>query len=169
MAKQSNFEFRYEFLGREFLTWLWFASERDNGNVKCGDLRVRVELSDALTIESAGNIREATQIRAECPSQTEEARTALRVGKKVARAKLGLDVGERRFEVTIDSGLHMSAVRLPTLMAGDDAMKMEERLRLLSELEAIVFGLYSDFLTLRTGDGWQTESRAIGDWVQEVA
>lgn len=162
---------RFAFLGREFLTWLWFASETNNGFIAVPDLgNIRVEFGQRLTLESAGNVREGSTVSADAPSQTEEARTALRVGKKVARARLLLDLGERHFEVGLDAEtLTYSGVKLPALMAGDDAMKTEERLRLLDEIEAIVDGLYMTFVNLRRDESqWEPVREALRTWVQEV-
>lgn len=162
---------RYAFLGREFLTWLWFASETNNGVIDVPDLGpVRVEFGQRLTLESAGNVREGSTVSADAPSQTEEARTALRVGKKVARARLFLDQGERHFEVGLDAEtLTYAGVKLPALMAGDDAMKVEERLRLLDEVENIVDSLYVLFVNLRRDESlWAPVREALRTWVQEV-
>ena len=163
---------RFAFLGREFLTWLWFASEGNGGIVEVPELGpIRVEFGQRLTLESAGNVREGSTVQADAPSQTEEARTALRVGKKVARARLFLDLGERHFEVGLDAEtLTFAGVKLPTLMAGDDAMKTEERLRLLDEIENIVDTLYVTFVNLRRDEAaWAPVREAIRAWVQEVA
>lgn len=163
---------RFAFLGREFLTWLWFASETNNGFIEVPDLgNVRVEFGQRLTLESAGNVREGSTVSADAPSQTEEARTALRVGKKVARARLLLDLGERHFEVGLDAEtLTFAGAKLPALMAGDDAMKVQERLHLLDELEAIVDTLYVMFIRLRRDEEqWAPVREAMRTWVQEVA
>lgn len=163
---------RFAFLGREFLTWLWFESETHNGAVEVPELgQVRVEFGQRLTLESAGNVREGSTVQADAPSQTEEARTALRVGKKVARARLLLDVGERHFEVGLDAEtLTFAGVKLPTLMASEDALRIEERLRLLDEVENIVDTLYVQFVNLRRDEAvWAPVREQIRAWVQEVA
>ena len=168
---QDNRE-RFAFLGREFLTWLWFHTENHGGFVEAAELgRVRVDFGQRLTLESAGNVREGSTVKADAPSQAEEARTALRVGKKVARARLLLDLGDRHYELGLDAEtLTFAGVKLPTLMAGDAAMRVEERLRLLEEIENIVDTLYITFVNLRREEAaWAPVREAIRAWVQEVA
>ena len=174
MADRSD---RYGFLGREFLTWLWYATDANNGLIDVPDLgHVRVEFGQRLTLESVGNVREGSTVNADAPSQTEEARTALRVGKKVSRARLLIDVSggaegiERHFEVALDAEtLTFSGVKLPTLMATDEAMRLEERLRLMDELENLVDTLYTQFVSTRRDESaWGPVREAIRAWVQET-
>jgi hypothetical protein len=172
MGKQSNFELNYEFIGREFLTWLWWASEVNGGKIPCtidksGDL-LRVELTNSLMIESAGNVNEATTVKADGPGQTEEARTALRVGKKVAKCRLSLDYGAWHFECNLDSYLTISGARLPYLLAVDDPRNIDERLRLLGNLELIVYKTFANFINIRTGPEWDKHEDALREWVQNA-
>lgn len=168
---------RYGFLGREFLTWLWYATDANNGVVEVPDLGpIRVEFGQRLTLESVGNVREGSTVNADAPSQTEEARTALRVGKKVSRARLQIDVLggteglERHFEVALDAEtLTFSGVKLPSLMATDEAMRLEERLRLMDELENLVDTLYTQFVTTRKEEAtWAPVRESIRTWVQQA-
>lgn len=163
---------RFAFLGREFLTWLWFEAERSGGAVQVESLGpVRVEFGQRLVLESGGAVREDSTVKAEAPSLAEEARTALRVGKKVSRARLLVDVGERHFELGIDAEtLTLSGVKLPTLLAGEDAQRLEERLHLIDEVENIVDELYMTFIRLRKdADTWAPVREALRAWVLEGA
>lgn len=160
---------RFSFLGREFLTWLWFESERTGGRIDTPSWGpVGVEFGQRLTLETAGTIKEGSTVQAEAPSQAEEARTALRVGKKVSKARLHLDLGERQYAFGIDAeSLTLSGVKLPTLLAGDDPQKLDERLRLLDELEAVLDELYVAFVQLRRDrERWPATAEAIRGWVK---
>lgn len=159
---------RFSFLGREFLTWLWFEGERRNGRVATetfGD--VGVDFGQRLVLESGGDIREGSTVQAEAPTMTEEARTALRTGKKVRRAKILLDVGERHYELSLDAEtLTFTGVKLPAVLGGDDPQKVDERLRLLDELESLVDELYLTFIKLRKDPvAWNEVSHAMRQWV----
>lgn len=160
---------RFSFLGREFLTWLWFESERTGGRIDTPSWgAVGVEFGQRLTLETAGTIKEGSTVQAEAPSQAEEARTALRVGKKVSKARLHLDLGERQYAFGIDAeSLTLSGVKLPTLLAGDDPQKLDERLRLLDELESVLDELYVSFVQLRRDrERWPATAEAIRGWVK---
>jgi len=167
MAIQPSHD-RFSFLGREFLTWLWFEAERNNGTVEVQTLGpVRVDFGQRLVLESGGAIREDSTVKAEAPSLAEESRTALRVGKKVARARLLLDLGERHFELGIDAEtLTLSGVKLPTLLASEDDQRLEERLHLIDEVENIVDELYMTFIRLRKdAETWAPLRTALRTWV----
>ena len=159
---------RFSFLGREFLTWLWFESERNNGAVAAGESgEVRIEFAQKLSLETGGNVREGSTVSAEAPAQAEEARTALRVGKKVARARLVLGVGDREFQLGLDAEtLAVSNAKLPTQLGVRDAEGQDERLQLLDELEAVVDNLYLSFVQLRRDEqAWAPVREAMRAWV----
>lgn len=163
---------RFAFLGREFLTWLWFESERNNGMVEAANVgAIRVEFGQRLVLESGGNVREGSTVQAEAPHQTEEARTALRVGKKVTRARLILERGERQFQLGIDAeSLTYSGVKLPSELSGKDDQRLDERLKLLDELEGMVDDLYMTFVMLRRDEkAWGKVREDIRTWVSQAA
>ena len=165
----DNSRDRFSFLGREFLTWLWFETERTGGKIETANFGpVGVEFGQSLKLETGGGIKEGSTVQAEAPSQAEEARTALRVGKKVSRARLHIDLGERQYAFGIDAEtLTLSGVKLPTLLAGDDPQKLDERLRLLDELESVVDELYVGFVNLRRDPAaWPEIADAIRSWVK---
>ncbi len=158
---------RFSFLGREFLTWLWFEAERNGGRVDVGDQTYGVEFAQKLVLESGGTLREGSTVQAEAPSQAEEARTALRVGKKVARARLVLSLGERQFSFNLDAEtMAISNAKLPTELGVRDAAGLDERVALLDQLEAAVDGLYVAFVRMRSHEAtWGPVRDAMRGWV----
>lgn len=159
---------RFSFLGREFLTWLWFESERNGGGVQTATFgKVGVDFGQRLTLETGGNVKEGSTVQADAPSEAEEARTALRTGKKVARARLLLDIGERQYQVGVDAEtLTFAGAKLPAVLGAKDSSAVEERLHLLDELEAIVDELYTTFVRLRmTEDSWAPIRGGMRSWV----
>lgn len=163
---------RFSFLGREFLTWLWFEAERNGGGVDTPTFgRVGVDFGQRLTLETGGNIKEGSTVQADAPSEAEEARTALRTGKKVARARLMLDIGERQYQVGLDAEtLTFAAAKLPSVLGSKDESAVDERLRLLDELEAIVDELYVGFVRLRMAEPtWAPIRESMRAWVSTGA
>ena len=155
---------RFSALSREFLTWMWFESERNNGRVDLEDVSaVGVEFAHRLTLESPGAAREGHTVSADAPSEAEEARVALRTGKKVASSRLLLHVGERQFELSISAETFVfSGVKLPTLLTAGDDDRLSERLALIEELEALLDGLYLQYARLRLDETrWRSTRAAI--------
>lgn len=158
---------RFSFLGREFLTWLWFESERGNGQIALPDGTVGIEFAQRLALESGGNLREGSTVQAEAPAQAQEARTALRVGKKVAKARLIIELGGKQFATGIDAEtLVLSNAKLPTELGVADAQGLDERMALLDQLEAAVDGLYLHFVGLRRNEAtWAPIREQMRQWV----
>lgn len=159
---------RYTFLGREFLTWLWFAAERDNGRVAVeGQNTIGVQFSKRLALASGGNVDESSVVKAEAPLDADEARTALRSGKKVEQAFLVLAVGEREYALTLNAATYtFGNAKLPTTLGSGDSELARERLFLLNELESIVDGLYLTFMQLRRDpEAWATVREEMRAWV----
>ena len=70
------------FLGKEFLTWLWYRSESAGGVFPLADEKsVTLWFDDRIVLELAfENVKEVNTIRGENPTGTEEAKAALRMG-----------------------------------------------------------------------------------------
>ncbi len=159
---------RFAALGREFLTWLWFESERNHGRVNLDGVGpIGVELTRRLALETGGAAGENSTVSADTPTVVEEARVALRTGKKVASTRLLLEVGERQFELAIHGeSFVFSGVKLPTLLTAAEDERLAERFALIEELEAIVDGLYVQFARLRLDpDAWPETRAAMARWV----
>ena len=156
------------FLGTEFLTWLWFRSERDRGSFRVGETAVRVWFEDRLSLESLVADSQEDSFKGGSPSTSPEARMALRNGKKVSQARLGVAKGEREWRVTVKGRtLDLSSIKLPALLTKAEDDRFAERMALIEELDDLVDGLYLQFLDLRLGDTWPQELAEIREWVRQ--
>jgi hypothetical protein len=157
------------FLVGEFLTWLWFEAERNGGVVQIdGAGAVSVGFVRKLVLESPGAIIEGHAVTADLPTLADEARTALKTGKKVALASLVLDVEDRHFEATVHAEtMTLRSVKLPVVLDAEDSEQLDERLVLLDELEMIVDGLYLTYARLRLNSArWPETRAAMSAWIQ---
>lgn len=163
-----------EFLGREFLTWLWFCSDVQEGLFRdlddpSGDA-VEVWFDDALKLEvRVDKARESTTARGEAPGEMAAARAALRAGQKVTEAKLRIVKGEREYVCTIKADrLSLSGVKCPRSFAPDTEERVVERLLLLEDLERTIDALFERFVRLRLDPAaWGAELSRMRAWVQE--
>ncbi len=155
-------------LGREFLTWLWYAAESNADVVDVDGVGfVRVLFAQRMLLTSLGPAQENSSIASDSPALTDEARAALKTGKKVAKATLLLDLDERHFEVTVDAATFaLSGVKLPTVISDHEEERLAERLSLLDELESVLDGLYLQFARLRLDEpAWYQTRVAMHAWV----
>lgn len=157
------------FLGKEFLTWLWFKSDIQEGLITVGDGGPAAELwyCDSIMISGAGQGAEKVTVRCEDPSLSPEARMALRQGKKVEKARIRIVRGQREWTVSIaGETLALASIKIPALLTREEDDKLRERLDLLDQLDAMVAALFSGFLTLRTDrEQWEQERLALRDWI----
>lgn len=149
---------RNRFAGREFLLWLWFESEtfetnlRPHGGAPCA---LWFETRMTLSFE-----KDESVLKSAAPAASPEAKEALRQGKLPREAKLRMTNGEHEFAwILRGDTLSCASVTVPAELKdkGDDVHEVfYERMRLLEELEAILQALWSDFLTLRLSEAWQS-------------
>lgn len=158
------------YLGKEFLTWLWFRSERQEGLFRQveGQEAFEIWFDDKLVLDAAvEKVKEVNSIRGESPTETAEAKAALRVGKKVADAKLRVIRDDREWVCAVKGEeLALSGVKVPGVLSREEDEQVLERLHLIGELEGVLDSLYRDFLTTRTDDtAWAAELDRIRAWV----
>lgn len=157
---------RTAFLGREFLTWLLYRSTRDEGIFRLGETVVEVFFERVVDLDGENPQRQYTALKDDSPGESEETMLALRLGKKVSKARLLIILGGREFGVTLDSGLHgLRAVKLPEGQALDPIEAMSEEQDQAAELEGVVYGLLEQFLRLRVSAQWGAETRRIAHWI----
>ncbi len=138
------------FLGEEFLTWLWFRWEADGGEFSLpGNRIIGVALDDFLAFAAPSDDETEQTLRRGLPTRTAEARTALRQGRRLRKARLLIAEGSRQWSAVLDAAsLTLLSVKLP-----DDAEECESDLDRTNDrsanwltLHEIVQGLYRLFL-----------------------
>lgn len=156
------------FLGSEFLMWLWFKSEcfdnlfdtEDHGTVE-------LWLDDKLTLEASLAETERNDFKGGAPAHSPEAKTALRQGKRVSKAKLGVIKEGREWSLTLKSeSLDVSGAKIPALLSKEEEEQFYERMYLLEELEDIILALFKEFVTIRLDLAWhEAMVPAMRAWV----
>ena len=160
------------FMGKEWLTWLWYRSDRQEGLFRPDGVGEPFELwfDDKLVLDaSIENVKEVNSIRGESPTETAEAKAALSMGKKVAEAKLRVVLDQREWIVGIKGEeLALSGIKPPALLSREEDEKLLERLELVEELELVLDRLYAEFVRLRLDEErWRAEVAAMRQWVDD--
>lgn len=164
------------FVGQEFLTWLWFKSEERGGSVELpgkGDITVVFEKH--MLLEYGEGESNEKCICSGLQTELQEARTGLRMGKKLEQARIQLTAGDYEYNFTLAGALmEFRNVKLPKT-AGTEQEESNnpeetegmilERIFLFEELVRIVNELLRLFLGIRTGEGWRQELAKIRTWV----
>jgi hypothetical protein len=163
---------RTQFLGREFLTWLMARSAREDGIFHLGNGEVlEVFFERALTLDGENPARERSAMKVDDPTNSEEVRLSLRLGKKVSMARLMVVKDGREFTFVLDGGsLSLRQVKLPDTQALDPVEGMAEKSALCAELEDAVHDLFAQFVRLRLDpEAWAAEARPVGAWIDSEA
>jgi hypothetical protein len=160
-----------DFLGNEFLLWLWYLLDDVSDSVELADKsEVAVMLARTLVLECPRGQTGRESIQSDGPSRLPEARRAIQAGKLPRKAGLTLARHDRQYELTLHAEtLAVSSARLPAPEAEDDRARMEERVTILRELVETLDLLFDVFCRLRTGSDWTRELGKIQRWLQHDA
>ncbi len=158
------------FLGEEFLTWLWFRWETDGGEFTLpGGRVVGVALDDFLSFAAPSEDETEQTLRRGLPTRTAEARTALRQGHRLRKARLLIAEGSRLWSATLDAPtLTLNGVKLPedAEECESDTDRTADRSANWLALHELVQALYGMFLRERLrADFKQTTALEQARWM----
>ena len=133
------------FLGREFLTWLWFQAEANetpfeitapSGEKTSFDLWI----DDRVILESSGSKAHVHTLKGGDPSQSLEAAAALKSGKTVSEVKIGISVeGYGEFTCVLNyQDLSPRSIQLPDVIEEEDLMNSISPLSVRLELTRVL-------------------------------
>jgi hypothetical protein len=170
------------FLGKEFLTWLWYVSEKSKSlDGVAGKYEVDIWVDDRLVLESSSGKSHVNSLKGGEPSQSREAAIGLSLGKTVKELKLGVNVrGVGEYTAVLNSdgfstdGLAPKSVKLPTFDDTADGDRDDEdsptvtlRLKQTQIFVKVLDGLFAKFMDERSSDKWENDSLAkIKSWIK---
>jgi recombination associated protein RdgC len=162
-----------EFLGKEFLLWLWFRSERNEGVFKLAEGGKAELWFDGNMKLCSENERGMDKITCSGPGPwMEEARFALTEGKMVTHAAVKLYVGEQKWSFVLDSEwLNFRSFKTPVVVqdkAEDPDGLFYEKVFLTEQAVEIMDFIFSSFTELRISSKWEEEEvPSIKKWIME--
>ncbi|MEX0775921.1 MAG: hypothetical protein WD042_09445 [Phycisphaeraceae bacterium] len=160
-----------DFLGNEWLIWLWWLSEMGDATVEAqvaGQKRsLSFTLVQALDMECAWGYRGKQGLREAAPTRMSEAAEGLKNGKWPRKTGLILADGESQWELSLQADrLLVSAALLPEITdTASPRDLVEQRLLRSRELAQSLDGLYETFLRQRTSSAWDGTRQNIRDWI----
>ncbi len=162
---------RYQFLGNEFLTWLWFMIETDQNRLRQYDPDLlSLNIGSRMVLENTrNNAKETITIKGD-DANLEEGLVALKKGAVVTEMHLSYKtVGQHWLFSLKGESLNISNLKLPETGTVETPEDLEgvviEKVYLLEKVIGLVNNLFSQFIKLRVSDTWrnQTVSR-IRNW-----
>jgi len=159
-----------DFLGNEFLLWLWYHTDLVSDTLTLADdSDLTVMIARSLTLECPRGQTGHETISHEGPTRLPEARRAIQSGKLPRKAGLTLVRHDQQYELAIQAEtLAVGAAKLPALpeTVTDARAKLDERATQLRNLVETLDLLYDAFGKRRFGKEWETELGAMQRWLK---
>jgi hypothetical protein len=157
-----------DFLGNEYLVWLWYLLDGDSDTLKLTDnTKAAVMLARTLVLECPRGQTGKETITSDGPTRLPEARRALQAGKLPRKVGLLVVRHDHQYELTLQAeNMAVSGVRLPAPEAAEERARLEERVTQLRHLVETLDLLYDSFNHRRTGDQWTKELAKIQKWLR---
>ncbi|HUV79166.1 MAG TPA: hypothetical protein VMW06_14040 [Desulfobacterales bacterium] len=155
---------RYQFLGNEFLTWLWFMIETDQNSLRQYDPDlISLNIGSRLVLENTrNNAKETITIKGD-EANLEEGLVALKKGAVVTEMHLSYkSVGQDWLFSLKGESLNISNLKLPETGPVETPEDLEgvviEKAYLLEKVIGLVNNLFSHFIKLRVSDTWRNQT-----------
>src|SRR4029077_18580595 len=117
------------YLGNEFLLWLWFVLEAESDAVVLADGSVvSVMLARTLVLDCPREVSGNETIRSDNPTKLPEARRAIQAGKLPRQAGMILVRHDQQYELTLQAEtLAIGGAKLPKVEDGEERVRLEDR------------------------------------------
>jgi hypothetical protein len=159
-----------DFLGNEFLLWLWYVTETETDTFKLADdSEVTVMMARTLTLECPRGQTGHETISHEGPTRLPEARRAIQSGKLPRKAGLTLVRHDQQYELAIHAEtLAVGGAKLPAPPEDvtDARAKLDERATQLRSLVETLDLLYDAFGRRRFGKEWEDDLAGMQRWLK---
>lgn len=160
-----------DFLGNEFLLWLWHQVDSTNGIIKtdeAGDVALVLEKSVELDCAYGQTGKDA--LKGDDPTGMPEAHDALRSGKLPRKIGMIMETGGHQFQFAFNcEAMGCSGTVLPEVEDAENArVVFEERISMLRDLSKGIDGLFHTFLKLRASSAWEGHCNTIRRWITQA-
>jgi hypothetical protein len=156
-------------LAGEFYAWVWWASEKNGSSF---DLPqpiglVDVWVTERLAFRNAEDSKVSAVMTGDNPAGSLESRAALAGGKVLQEIRLGVRREDREYFFTLKGpAMHVTALKLPSVVKDGGAEVVYERIHLYDELCFVIGGLVRMFAATRTAPEWDDEVLpGLHDWI----
>jgi len=157
-----------DFLGNEYLLWLWYLVECEEDIIKVADdSEISVMPARTLTLECPRGQTGHETITADGPTQLPEARRAIQTGKLPRKVGLTLARHDITYELTLHAeSLGVSSARLPAPEEQHERARLEARADQIRHLIETLDLLFDVFCQRRLSGDWPKELAKMQKWLK---
>ncbi len=162
-------------LGQDFLTWLWFRSEKNGWLFSAeGGVEFNVYLEQRLSVRGGSGENVEKAVVTGPHAEFTEAKLGLRNGKLVDKALVRLERDGVTWSVLLSADdFTLSGLKTPKietrLEEGDDPdAPFLEKMMLVEQCLEFLDSLYAQFLRVRLSTEWTDELRVFRAWLAEA-
>lgn len=155
-----------DFLGNEFLMWLWWTLETETDTLELPDeTEVTVMLNKTLTLECPAGESGKEVISAEAPTQLPEARQAVRCGKLPRKTGMTIVREGQQFDLVLQA--ETFAISGAKIHVDEDMeFGVEDRIDAIRTLSETVDLMFHVFCARRVSSAWSKDLGAIIKWLE---
>ena len=164
---------RYKFLGHEFLTWLWYLTEKEQDRFNKSDPDiVSLNIGNRIVLENRLNedAVESITIKGD-DADLEEGKLALKKGAVVTELNLIYKTGEYEWRFSV-KGENFNIGNLKTPDTGPIESKEDvegavlEKVYLYEKAISMIDTIFKDFIQLRISEKWHEQAvPTLKDWI----
>ncbi len=158
-----------DWLGSEFLLWLWYVAECESDTVTTPDGQdVTFMFSGGVKVEDPRGQSGTGTMNSDSAVRLPEAKAAVKSGKLPRKAALTVARNSELYSFILQAEtLALSSVKLPKDDAKTSPREREmERLQHVRDLAEIVDQLFGAFLARRMAAYWSADVKAIAAWLK---
>jgi hypothetical protein len=158
-----------DFLGNEFLLWLWWIVEGEADSIKLpDDSTVAVMMSRTLSLECPLAETGKESFSHESPIRLPEAKHAVRLGKLPRKSGLTLIRHDEQYDFTISAEtLGVASAALPKLDSETFVAFRQDRVDQIRHLTETIDLLFAAFIHRRLSSSWPSDLKKLRAWLRE--
>jgi len=159
----------HDFLGNEFLLWLWWNVEGEADSIRLpDDSSVAVMMSRTLSLECPLAETGKETISHEAPIRLPEAKHAVRLGKLPRKSGLTLNRHDEQYELTFTAEtLGVASAALPRLESQTFSEQRQDRVDQIRHLTETLDLLFGAFIERRLSSSWTGDLKKLRAWLKE--
>lgn len=159
-----------DFLGNEFLVWLWWQTEQREGVISPDDSSsISVMFHKSLSLECPLGESGKQSLTSEHPSKLPEALESLRSGKLVRKAGLHIARGGYQFRFVLQAETFSVSSAKLEIEDDDQEYRLENRIEAIRYLNDTIDEMFGHFLKLRISPDWISTVSDIRTWLDSPA